>query len=169
MRLLPFFLGGSAVFLWRHKIGLHWMPAVLAILASLIIVAAFPGWGGPACGAFVAYALLWISTWLPSPEFILRNDISYGVYIYAFPIQQLLAVYGLHQFGLAAYMTVSAMITIFLALGSWFLVEQPIMNRVRKLKSVSGAAKAGAGCLPTPEHESQKHGGLADITQVDSR
>lgn len=134
MRLLPFFLGGSLVFVWRHRIGLHWIPGVLAVLASLIIVSAFPGWGGPACGAFVAYAFLWISSWLPSPEFIHQNDISYGVYIYAFPIQQLLAVYGLHQFGLPLYMAASALLTIGIALASWFAVEQPIMGRVRKPK-----------------------------------
>ncbi|MFD5600828.1 hypothetical protein ACFWHR_12330 [Leucobacter sp. NPDC058333] len=39
--------------------------------------------------------MLWISTVVPQPKWIARNDISYGVYIYAFPVQQMLAVFGL--------------------------------------------------------------------------
>jgi peptidoglycan/LPS O-acetylase OafA/YrhL len=167
MRLLPFFLGGSVLFLWRHRVGLHWMPGLLAILSSLIIMSAFPGWGGPACGALVAYALLWTSSWLPSPEFVHRNDISYGVYIYAFPIQQLLAVYGLHQLGLAAYMTLSAGITIGLALASWFFVEQPIMKRVRKGKSDSGVPRnESKSSLPEETNGIEKQGSITATTQV---
>lgn len=164
MRLLPFFLGGSTMFLWRHRIGLHWIGGVLAIFASLIVVSAFPSWGGQACGVFVAYAFLWISSWLPSPKFIHRNDISYGLYIYAFPIQQLLAVYGLHKFGLLTYMALSTAITTLFALASWFLVEQPIMNKVRKLRINDSAPKAGS--VPDEVPESQKQNQLASPTPV---
>jgi peptidoglycan/LPS O-acetylase OafA/YrhL len=151
MRLLPFFLGGAVVFVWRHRVGLHWIPGVLSILASLVIVSAFPGWGGPASGAFVAYAFLWISSWLPSPEFIHRNDISYGLYIYAFPIQQLLAVYGLHRLGLVPYTVAATVITIGLALASWFLVEQPVMSRVRKPKPKQPTPSAESATAPNLE------------------
>jgi peptidoglycan/LPS O-acetylase OafA/YrhL len=167
MRLLPFFLGGSAMFVWRHRIGLHWIGGILAIFASLIVVSAFPSWGGQACGAFVAYAFLWISSWLPSPKFIYRNDISYGLYIYAFPIQQLLAVYGLHKFGLATYMALSAAITTFFALASWFLVEQPIMSKVRKLRISDSAPKTGS--VPDEDCERQKQNQLAGTTPVNYR
>lgn len=167
MRLLPFFLGGAVMFLWRHRIGLHWIGGVLATFASLIVVSAFPSWGGQACGFFVAYAFLWISSWLPSPKFIHRNDISYGLYIYAFPIQQLLAVYGLHNFGLATYMALSAAITTFFALASWFLVEQPIMSKVRKLRISDSAPKAGS--VPDEDRESQKQNQLAGTAPVNYR
>jgi peptidoglycan/LPS O-acetylase OafA/YrhL len=96
----------------------------------------------------VAYAFLWISSWLPSPEFIHRNDISYGVYIYAFPIQQLLAVYGLHRLGLVPYTVAATVITIGLALASWFIVEQPVMNRVRKPKPKQPAPSAESASAP---------------------
>lgn len=167
MRLLPFFLGGSAVFLWRNRIGLHWIGGVLAIAASLIIVSAFPSWGGQACGAFVAYAFLWISSWLPSPEFIHRNDISYGLYIYAFPVQQLLAVFGLHKFGLGPYMVASTAITALLAFASWFFVEQPVMNRVRKARISFPASEPES--IPNEANGNLKQDQLGATTSVSSR
>ena len=35
-----------------------------------------------------------LATVIPSPRLLRTHDISYGVYIYTFPIQQLLAVYA---------------------------------------------------------------------------
>jgi peptidoglycan/LPS O-acetylase OafA/YrhL len=52
----------------------------------------------------------------------LPADLSYGVYIYAFPIQQWLAIHG--QLNVAT--AVAA--TIPFALASWFLVERPAMK-----------------------------------------
>ena len=57
------------------------------------------GFGGQLAAPFIAYGLLWISTWLPQPAIVGRHDISYGAYIYAFPVQQLLAVFGAYHWG----------------------------------------------------------------------
>jgi len=52
----------------------------------------------------------------------LPADLSYGVYIYAFPIQQVLAAYG--QLNLAT----AVLAVIPFAVASWFLVERPALK-----------------------------------------
>lgn len=132
VHLLPFFLGGAVVYVWKHRIGIHWLPAVFSLAAAAALTAAFPAWGGGASGAFIAYGLLWISLWLPSPQLVKKNDVSYGIYIYAFPVQQLLALYGLHEKGLAAYIIIAALLTFLPAVASWIWLERPIMRAVRR-------------------------------------
>ena len=58
----------------------------------------------------------------------MRNDLSYGTYLWAFPVQQTLAFAGLAAIP-AAFLGLSAAITLALAAASWFLVEQPMLRR----------------------------------------
>ncbi|WP_146070548.1 acyltransferase [Arthrobacter sp. 08Y14] len=146
MHLLPFFLGGSVVYVWKHRIGIHWLPAVLSLAAAAVLTAFFPTWGGGASGAFIAYGLLWISLWLPSPQLVKKNDVSYGIYIYAFPVQQLLALYGLHERGLPAYIIIAGVLTFLPAICSWIWLERPIMRTVRR----AGKAAAPHAAVPQP-------------------
>ena len=46
--------------------------------------------------AGLVYAMLWLAMWLPVHW---RNDLSYGTYIYAFPVTQLLVLAGAARFG----------------------------------------------------------------------
>lgn len=63
----------------------------------------------------------------------LRNDISYGVYIYAFPVQQLIYLLLSKKMN-ACFMTVTAMlVTYSLATISWFFVEKPILRNRQKI------------------------------------
>ena len=62
------------------------------------------------------------------------NDISYGVYIYAFPLQQSFAALGLGEATpFAVFALVSLATTIVLAWASWTLVERPTMNLARRM------------------------------------
>ena len=106
--------------------------ACSCILAALCLVTLFPAWGGQASGAFVAYGTLWISTWLPQPGVIGKNDVSYGVYIYAFAFQQLLAVFGAHHWGIVSFSLAATVLTVPTAIASWLWIERPVMRRVRR-------------------------------------
>ena len=88
-------------------------------------------WGSQLTAPFLAYLLIWLGSVLPSPAVVLRHDISYGLYIYAFPVQQLLILTGIHERGLLLYDLVALLATIPLAVASWLLVERPVMRRAR--------------------------------------
>lgn len=57
-----------------------------------------------------------------------RYDVSYGLYIYAFPVQQLLALWGVPRWGLAPYVVLTVLITQVLALASYVAVERPALR-----------------------------------------
>ena len=86
----------------------------------------------------LSYALFWLAFCLPLKGFGRRGDFSYGFYVYAFPIQQLLAVFGLNRFGFLPYFVFTVVGTLPWAVGSWFLVERPCLE----LKSWRSASLA---------------------------
>lgn len=105
------FFAGSALYLSRWKTPL-WLGG--------LSVAAFPILGPLA----LPTAVLGLAR--PGK---LPADLSYGIYIYAFPIQQLLAGYGRLD-----VVTAIAAVLPFAAL-SWFLVERPAMTLKPKGRS----------------------------------
>lgn len=125
---LPFGLGG-AIYLWRDRIPLSPLIAVgLAGLAGLAHgTAAFPlaltlalGYGAVLAG-FVR--------WRPLLGYNRLGDYSYGTYIFAFPIQQILAATGVAD--PLTNMALALPATCACAVLSWHLVEAPALARVR--------------------------------------
>lgn len=131
-RLIPYFLGGAVVQVLSHRIGIHKVAGPAAVLLAAAVLLWVPGFGGQLAAPFIAYAVLWISTWLPQPAVISRHDISYGAYIYAFPVQQLLAVFGAHHWGVWWFTLAATLVTVPFAAASWLLIERPVMRRARK-------------------------------------
>jgi len=62
-------------------------------------------------------------------------DVSYGVYIYAFPIQQLL-IYLVLELSAIQLFIYSIILTFPLAVISWLFVEKPGMKRIRGFKNI---------------------------------
>lgn len=130
--LLPFFLGGSLAHSLRERLPLHVLGALATTAVVALAVVLQPSWGLQLAAPFFTYTLLWIGSALRSPRWFQRNDISYGMYIYAFPVQQLLAALGVAEWGLWPYVALSVAGTVPLAVASWFLVERPVMRRTRR-------------------------------------
>ncbi|MCA4132257.1 acyltransferase [Arthrobacter sp. M4] len=131
-RLIPFFLGGAVVQVLSPVLGIHRIAGPVSVLLATVCMVFVPGFGGQLAAPFIAYGLLWISTWLPQPSLVARHDISYGAYIYAFPVQQMLAVFGAHHWGVWWLTVAATLATIPLAAASWLFVERPVMRRARK-------------------------------------
>ncbi|MFK5633435.1 MULTISPECIES: acyltransferase family protein [unclassified Ornithinimicrobium] len=122
--LMAFFLAGALVWSIRGGVRLGpWWPLGAAVLLLACIVTET----GPTLGSLPTTILvLWAGT---APVRIGSvNDISYGVYIYAFPIQQLLFLSGIAQqvgpwaAGLIAWVLVLPVATL-----SWHLIEKPAL------------------------------------------
>jgi len=110
---------------------LTWPLALASVLVGGALVLRFESWGAQAAAPLIAYVILWLGAVLPMPDLMRRHDVSYGIYIYAFPVQQLLAMTGLYRHGLVVFDLVAALATIPLAIGSWLLIERPVMRRAR--------------------------------------
>lgn len=70
----------------------------------------------------VAYASIWAGLRLPIRW---ERDLSYGTYIYAFPIAIGIAAVGGTAAGIVPYIALTLAVTIPIALASWELVERP--------------------------------------------
>lgn len=123
------FFCGSILYMFRNHIRLSHPPALVA--ATVLLVAA-----GIGSKAFhVAYLILlpYLLLYLAYvPKGVVRHfnrigDYSYGIYIYAFPIQQAVAALlpGVAVFGMIG---ISGVVTLALAVGSWHLVEKRAMK-----------------------------------------
>ncbi|WP_424935294.1 MULTISPECIES: acyltransferase family protein [Bacteria] len=134
-RLLPSFLGGSLLYLIIERWGLSRAIGLLSIPVAAVLMVFVPGLGAPLAAPFLGYALLTLSTIVPQPAWIARNDVSYGFYIYAWPVQQLTVVFGGAALGLVLYTAITTIVTLVLAWASWTLVERRAMRAVRAKRS----------------------------------
>jgi hypothetical protein len=58
----------------------------------------------------------------------MSNDVSYGMYIYGFPIQQSLVMLGIAGIGWFSFAIVGLVATVPLAALSWWLIERPSLR-----------------------------------------
>jgi len=76
----------------------------------------------------IAYLVLWLGAALPLQGMARRHDISYGMYIYAFPVQQLLAMLGSRRLPTPVDIALVLAITSVLAVVSAIAIEQPALR-----------------------------------------
>jgi peptidoglycan/LPS O-acetylase OafA/YrhL len=125
------FSAGALVYQFRENLPARWsfvaLSAVLvlasAILPNFRVYAALP----------LAYAVVVSGALLKSDRLNLRNDVSYGVYIYAWPVQQLLATAGLGALNPFAFFAVATSATVPLAVASWLLVEKRALSLKKRV------------------------------------
>ena len=129
-RLAPYFFGGVVV---QFVLPMERMTASLSAAAATGFVGLElldPRWGSQLGAPLLAVALLGLSRVLPSPAVIRRHDISYGVYIYAFPFSQALAVAGLEE-PWPVYLALVLLLTGAAATASWLLLERRVLRWAR--------------------------------------
>ena len=107
------------------------MLGVGALVVAVALILLIPHWGGQAAAPLLAYGLLSLSTWVRQPSWVARNDVSYGFYIYAWPVQQLVVLIGGAALGMPVYILITIVVTFALAWLSWVLIERPAMLLVR--------------------------------------
>jgi peptidoglycan/LPS O-acetylase OafA/YrhL len=142
-KLAPYFLAGGVLQCFKRRIGMHGGLALVSAGAFVGLVLVSPSWGGQLGSLFAAYVLLYLGHVLPSPEWVRVHDVSYGMYIYGFPVQQLIMTFlpGVGFWGLTF---LALALTAPLAAASWFLLESPIINRARASLAVEHASPVPA-------------------------
>jgi len=150
--LVPYFLAGAVLHVVRDRIRLR--PAGVLVAAALVWWVLVMGAPFTLAAVPLAYVLLWVAAVAPFQGFGTRHDLSYGLYIYAFPVQQLLAVFGAANAGPGWFLVASVAGTVPVAAASWLWVERPAQRWRGLLDPVRPTARpwrAGAHRpVPTP-------------------
>jgi peptidoglycan/LPS O-acetylase OafA/YrhL len=116
------FAAGAALLVLGDRVPLRGRWVALAALA--IVPAAFLPDYRLVAAPLVAYAAVGFGALLTAPRWRFTQDLSYGTYVYAFPMQQLLACLGLAWLPVPVFALLSTAVTLPLAAASWFLVER---------------------------------------------
>jgi peptidoglycan/LPS O-acetylase OafA/YrhL len=131
-RMASLFLAGVVFYLYREHIRFSawlFMAALLFIVAlSLIPSLKFLPLALPFLGTYIFFYL----AFLPTPalqKFARRGDFSYGVYLYAYPLQQLLVRWCGPALTPLFLFAVAVPLTLILAFLSWHLVEKRFLVR----------------------------------------
>ena len=129
LRLGGLFLAGAAFYLAQDRVPLKpsYLAAASICLCVALLDARFAAIGLGIFGSYVLLAVAALGSGTILARINNRNDISYGVYLYAWPIEKTLLWFGfsrnLFVLGFATFVLAAIAGTI-----SWFLVEKPAMR-----------------------------------------
>lgn len=128
------FLTGSLIYFWRDVLldrrASWWLFGFCLVVAC----GTYETVGFRPVGVLAfAYLTIWAGARLPFTGVGVKRDLSYGMYIYGWPMLQLASFFGLTALGLPLYLVVVLAATVVLASGSWYLIE----SRAFRLKHIS--------------------------------
>ena len=134
VRLTGMFFAGTCFFLFRDRIAFpKWAgPFSLVLLAVGLLSASL---AEAAIATFGAYFIFWLAYGIPVGRlegFTRKQDLSYGIYLYAWPIQNSL----IYRFNIQNHVALSAITLVMaapLACLSWMLVEKPAQDLLKSL------------------------------------
>ena len=120
------FVLGNLAYSLRARLHLSW--TIVAVLMALWIVTWGGGWARATGIVAIAFAVLVFA--FRTPAWLRRltapGDVSYGIYVYAFPVQQsVAAIWG--AIDPLLMMAIAFPVTYGLAFVSWRLVERPAL------------------------------------------
>lgn len=131
-RLGPLYLAGTVAYLYRPFFKLRWSWAIASLL--LLLGACWVPWGWAAVFPFAgSYLTLFVAYF---PALRLHNwarygDFSYGTYLYAFPVMQILMRWIGHPVSPVLLFIPATFITLGVAGLSWHGVEKWFLPRTR--------------------------------------
>lgn len=139
-----FFAAGSLLCqLWERKPDIFRADlAAMAFLGQLFVLAVAPTWAAWVAWLTIPYVILTVG--MASTPFVRRaarfGDISYGLYLWAFPVQQVVVMVA-GPLRMSVNLLIVTTITAVLAFASWHLVEKQSM----RLKQVISRRRQGSG------------------------
>ncbi len=141
--LLLLFLWGALAHIYAGRVRFPRAALTVAVAALAVALSVSPNYrplGAPA----LAYLVIWAAvglpiTWTPA------TDLSYGIYVYHWPVWLVLSVGNVAQHNLALHIVLGLMITVALAAASWRLVEAPAL----RLKDARWVDRSTHRPLPT--------------------
>ncbi len=141
------FLSGVVLYLWRDRLVISGGRFLAAVIASAVLLT-FP-LGAYLVSLPVAYVTICIGLTNPKRHWIVTSgDYSYGVYLYAFPIQQTL-VHLWPQLSAVEVFLMATPLAFMAAMFSWHVIEKPCLalrhSFVARPPATASATAAPAG------------------------
>jgi peptidoglycan/LPS O-acetylase OafA/YrhL len=133
------FACGSAFYLYRDLVPLRSDLTVLAVLllaAGVVVTPDYRTLGAPALGYLLLHAAVLLGRYGWARP---RHDLSYGIYLYGYPVQQVLLAAGATGATAATwpgFAVLSVLAVLPFAAASWWLVERPSHGRRRASANV---------------------------------
>ncbi|QPF83326.1 acyltransferase [Bradyrhizobium genosp. L] len=156
-KLLVAFILGMAIYLYRYRI--PYDGRILAACCALCLAVAFIGpvdWmTQPLLNATICPALVYITAYIgvskvPKLPIFSRGDYSYGIYLYGFPLQQVVKVLLPHGSMIVQFSISFVMVTMFAAF-SWHWIEKPVMKLRSGFSFVAPRRLAEADAATSPQ------------------
>lgn len=146
--IMPFFMVSALLCILRDKIPFRWDLAAACVVILVVLehyVPAIPV--HQVTWIFVPYIVLTIG-WASTP--VLRRfgrfgDPSYGMYLYAFPVQQTLVYVSDNQIGFVALTVWTTILSAILGMLSWRLLEKPALTLKNRFSAKAAAQPAKGG------------------------
>ena len=120
------FFAGSVLYAWRESIPFSAILAALsAVIAVVFLLSPTLYFYSP---LFIGYFTIWLGLLNPAKWALLeKGDYSYGIYLYAFPVQQAVAMSGLTANNYVLHFLLSLAIVSVFAVFSWHVIEKPFL------------------------------------------
>ncbi len=146
LKLASYFLCGALAYAGRRWVPIDFRLFVLALM--LLCAANFSHRGlFPALCVFGTYCILYLAytPYLKVHGAAKYGDFSYGIYLYAWPVQQVMYPFTMNEPLMNALFSLP--FVVILAAWSWFLIEKPAMARK---KAVAAWVDAKSARFPRP-------------------
>jgi len=145
LRFISLFLFGAVFYLYRDKVRYPNMWAMIA--AAFLIASLFNARAAAlAIPTFGGFLIFWFAFLPNTPRLNAINrstDISYGTYLYAWPVQMLLVEF-IPDISPMSVLVSATFFSVVLAFLSWYLVEKPFLPLKRA--TLTGAAAEKIVC-----------------------
>jgi peptidoglycan/LPS O-acetylase OafA/YrhL len=122
-----FFIGSAFYMISKHVRLTHSIAVIATALIAMGII--FPAWFHYLYTPLLAYLTLYLA-YIPRGKirsFNLIGDYSYGIYVYAFPVQQSL-VFLIPSINITEMVLYTTLITLPLAIASWHIIEKRALS-----------------------------------------
>lgn len=129
LRFAAIFLAGTCFYQFRTSV--QYRPAFAGLAGLLVLACMFSSYlAEPGLAIFGGYIVFWFALHAGEfrvSEFFNRTDLSYGIYLYSWPVQKVL-IFTLHGIAPMLLFCLSLPLTAAVALASWTLIERPALR-----------------------------------------